>query len=154
VRICENRCRILHKFQPEHSDSIFGLMKAVAFSVAQDHFRAAVAQKRGSGRHEQSIDSPAGSAVAGPEGEESIERQVLLREIDELLACSRTERRIFWLYYRHGFTTRAIAALSGIGLTQKGVESTIHRLNGRVRDWLASKKDETKRKGKAGGSSL
>ena len=35
---------------------------------------------------------------------------------------------MFWLYYRVGLTANAIAALPSIGLSMKGVESTILRL--------------------------
>ena len=41
---------------------------------------------------------------------------------------ARRDRRIFWLYYRSGLTSKAIAALPQIGLQQKGVESLLLRL--------------------------
>ena len=43
------------------------------------------------------------------------------------------DRTIFWLYYRQGLTTKAIATLPAIGLTIKGVESTLGRLTKMVR---------------------
>lgn len=153
LRICENRCRVLRDFRAEHPDAIFGLMRTIAFSVAQDHFRAGLAGKRGSGRPEQPVDSCADSLLAG-EGAGSIERQILLEEIDRFLAGSGGDRRIFWLYYWQGLTTRAIAGLPGIGLTQKGVESTIHRLTGRIKEWLAERRTPEKAKGKGSGSAL
>jgi RNA polymerase sigma-70 factor (ECF subfamily) len=139
LRICANRCRILREFQPENADAIFGWLKTVAFSVVHDHFRGGLAAKRGAGRRDAALDSYVESAVAGREALPQIERQILLREIDEHLAAApepttqERDRQMFWLYYRHGMTARAIAAIPGIGLTQKGVESAIQRLTNYVR---------------------
>ncbi|HWF02041.1 MAG TPA: hypothetical protein VHA06_00050 [Candidatus Angelobacter sp.] len=85
----------------------------------------------------------------------SLERRILLREIDAYLksreakdstaasgaaasgapssASSTTssftrDYTIFWLYYREGLTAKAIADDPSIGLTVKGVESTLLRL--------------------------
>jgi len=146
MKICANRCRILREFKPQSEDSIFGLLKTVAFSVTQDHFRGGLAAKRGAGGRESSLDRYAESAVAGCEGLPEVEREVLLGQIDDFLAgeggggsCER-DRQIFWLYYRHGMTSRAIAAISRIGLTQKGVESVIQRLTSFVRERMAEGK--------------
>jgi len=137
VKICANRCRVLREFQAENPEAIFGLVKSVALCATHDHFRSEFAAKRGSGHGDVVLDSYSESAIAGPEGLPEMERKVLLSEIDDLLADSpRLERRIFWLYYRVGLTTRAIAALPGIGLSQKGVESLIQRLTVRVRAFL------------------
>jgi RNA polymerase sigma-70 factor (ECF subfamily) len=139
LRICANRCRILREFQPENADAIFGWLKTIAFSVVHDHFRGGLAAKRGAGRRDAALDSYVESAVAGREALPQIERQILLREIDEHLAAApepttqERDRQMFWLYYRHGMTARAIAAIPGIGLTQKGVESAIQRLTNYVR---------------------
>jgi RNA polymerase sigma-70 factor (ECF subfamily) len=163
LRLCENRCRVLREFHSEVPEAIFGLLKTVAFSVTQDHFRAGLAAKRGSGRPDQALDSQLERVVAGPEGLPTIERSVLLSEIDQRLTEQESplDRRIFWLYYRHGFTTRAIAALPGVSLTQKGIESAIQRLTARVRTWVieknateAGKSDAGKAKGKPSGAAL
>jgi hypothetical protein len=64
---------------------------------------------------------------------------VLIRQIDECLQAvcvgpnSQRDRKIFWLYYRAGLPASAIAALPTIGLTTKGVESTLLRLTRLVR---------------------
>jgi RNA polymerase sigma-70 factor (ECF subfamily) len=143
LKICANRCRILREFRPENPDSIFGLLKTVAFSVAQDRFRGELTAKRGAGRHDVPLDLFVESAVAGREGMPQVERDILIRQIDELLAAvadpvtGTRDRQIFWMYYRHGMTSRAIAAIPGLGLTQKGVESVIQRLTNYLRDRLA-----------------
>lgn len=146
LKICANRCRILREFEPQAAEAVFGLLKTVAFSVAQDHFRGGLAAKRGAGRRETPLETYTESAVAGREGLPQVEREILLREIDEHLAAvtepaaGGRDRQIFWLYYRHGMTTRAIALIPGIGLTQKGVESAIQRLTNHVRARLAEVK--------------
>jgi RNA polymerase sigma-70 factor (ECF subfamily) len=155
LKVCANHCRILREFKPQAPDAIFGLLKTVAFSVAQDHFRGGVAVKRGAGRREVALETYANSAVAGRDGLPPAEREILLREIDEQLeavtdpATRDRDRRIFWLYYRHGMTAHAIAQIPGIGLTQKGVESVIQRLTNHIRTRLA----ETKLSRPAGKSS-
>jgi len=144
LRICANGCRLLREFHADAPEAIFGYLKTVAFNVAMDHFRSRAAAKRGSSSAEHPIDSylenvmPA--AEAGGPTPASMERAILLEQIDRHLHAAEvrpSERRIFWLYYRHGMTARAIAAIAGIGLTQKGVESSIHRLTDLVRSWLA-----------------
>jgi RNA polymerase sigma-70 factor (ECF subfamily) len=141
LKICSNQCRILREFHSESPEAIYGLLKTVAFSVAQDQFRIVAAAKRGSGKWEAALDQYADSAVAGREGMPAAERELLLREIDDHLcaadaAAGERDRQIFWLYYRHGMTSRAIAAIPGIGLAQKGVESVIQRLTKYVRSRL------------------
>jgi hypothetical protein len=101
-----------------------------------------------------SLDSYVESTVAGREGLPSIEREILLRQIDENLgpasepATRERDRQIFWLHYRHGMTARAIAAIPGIGLAQKGVESVLKRLTDHIRFRLV----ELKREGPEGKS--
>jgi RNA polymerase sigma-70 factor (ECF subfamily) len=159
LKICANRCRVLREFQPESAEAIFGLLKTVAFSVTQDYFKGGFAVKRGARRFESPLDSYIESAVAGREGLPQVEREILLRQIDEHLetasepATRERDRQIFWLHYRHGMTTRAIAGIPGIGLTQKGVESAIQRLTSHVRTRLAERKSEPSQ-GKSAESSL
>jgi RNA polymerase sigma-70 factor (ECF subfamily) len=142
LKICANRCRILREFQPQAPDAIFGLLKTVAFSVAIDHFRSRLAGKHGAGQPEFTLDKYVGRAVTGRDNPTEAERAVLLREIDDLLipgadpATGMRDRQIFWLYYRHGMTSRAIAAIPALGLTQKGIESVIQRLTEHVRGRL------------------
>ena len=144
LKIYANRCRILRDFEPQSPDAIFGYLKTVSFSVTLDHFRGGMAKRRGSGHGDAALDAYAESAIAATEGLPEIEREILLREIDRYLAAGTPprDRRIFWLYYRRGMTTRAIAAIPGLGLTQKGVESVIQRLTGSVRAGLVDMRTE------------
>jgi RNA polymerase sigma-70 factor (ECF subfamily) len=159
LKLCSNRSRILREFRPQSEDSIFGLLKTVAFSVVQDHFRGGLAVKRGGGKQESALDTYMESAVAGREGLPQIERDTLLGEIDDCLAAVTEEgsrerdRQIFWLYYRHGMTARAIGAIARIGLTPKGVESVIQRLTGLIRRRLVETRLHNPQ-GKPSGNSL
>jgi RNA polymerase sigma factor (sigma-70 family) len=142
LKLCANRCRILREFTPRAEESIVGLLKSVAFSVTHDHFRSAMAVMRGAGRKESVLDPYLESTVAGRDGLPEIEREILMKEIDSFLSGStkpeiaERDRQIFWLYYRQGMTTAAIAAVSHLGLTPKGVESVIQRLTSLVRQRL------------------
>jgi RNA polymerase sigma-70 factor, ECF subfamily len=147
LKLCADNCRLLRNFQSHHAGAIFGFLKVVTSNVVLDHFKAAHAAKRGGGgvtasledhepKEERFQESLAGNSA-------SIEQTILLHEIDRCLArnVSPSEltrsRRIFWLYYRCGLSARAIASLSEINLTTKGVESILFRLNRAVRTALA-----------------
>jgi RNA polymerase sigma-70 factor (ECF subfamily) len=141
LRLCADNCRLLLEFAAQHPESISGYIKTIAANLVHDYFKSRYSQKRGSGRPQESIeqiDPSAGSETLGGPG--AIERQVLLQEIDRYLeACSagpeqRRDRLIFWLYYRQGLSAKAIATLSTVGLSAKGVESVILRLTRLVRE--------------------
>ena len=59
------------------------------------------------------------------------EKAVLLREVNDALSRVaagphlQRDRKVFLLYYRVGLSANAIAALPSIGLSTKGVESSI-----------------------------
>jgi len=142
LKVCANHCRILREFKPQVEESIFGLLKTVAFSVTHDHFRGAKAAMRGAGRKESTLDNYLESTVAGRDGLPELEREILLNQIDTYLSTQsnpkipQRDQQIFWMYYRHGMTARAIAEIPHLGLTAKGVESVIQRLTSLVRNGL------------------
>lgn len=143
LKLCANRCRILREFTPRAEESIFGLMKTIAFSVTHDHFRGTMAAIRGAGKRESSLDSYLESTIPGRDALPEVERDILLKQIDGLLSSQPEpgipprDRQIFWLYYRHGMTARSIAEIPHLGLSPKGVESVIQRLTTLVRQQLA-----------------
>ena len=159
LKICANRCRMLRDFHAEAPDAIFGLLKRVAFSVTHDYFRGGLAAKRRAGHRDTTLDSFVESTIASSEGLPQLEREILIHQIDEHLTADtepvtgNRDRQIFWLYYRHGMTTRAIAEIPFIGLTPKGVESVIQRLTKLVRTRLGVC-ESGQLKGKTSGSSL
>jgi RNA polymerase sigma-70 factor, ECF subfamily len=141
LKLCAGDYRLLRGFDPKHADAIYGYLKVIAANVVHDRLKARHSEKRGGDQivedlvtleNRSGVDEASGSKQA-------MEREILLREIDAHLNASLSggtadrDRTIFWLYYRQGFTTKAIALLPAIGLTIKGVESTIFRLTKLVR---------------------
>lgn len=145
-KLCNDNYRLLRAFQPEHSNSIYGFLQVMAANVVHDHFKAERAGKRGAGHKIESISDrvqsdPAARAKAAGSSE-AMERQLRLREIEDLLprvATGPEHHRncmIFLLYYRQGLTASEIAALPSLGLTTKGVESILARLIQMIRSHI------------------
>jgi RNA polymerase sigma-70 factor (ECF subfamily) len=141
LKLCAGNFRILRSFKSQHPEAFYGYLKVVTANLVHDHFKIAHSLKRGSGTVEVAdpqITSEAGATAKGSE------RGILLQQIDALLgrlAVGRNlerDRRVFWLYYRVGLTANAIASLPAIGLSTKGVESTILRLTRLLRQELAA----------------
>jgi RNA polymerase sigma-70 factor (ECF subfamily) len=143
LKLCADRCRLLRSFKAEHPDALFGYLKVIAANVVHDHFKGANAAKRGAGLDPAGIEAIEQSPVSDS-GRNlwEVEQGVLLSQIDSVLQtkaggdAARRDRSIFWLYYRQGLSARAISLLPSMGLTAKGVESTILRLTRLVRDGI------------------
>jgi len=128
LRLCTDEWKRLREFHSRHEGAIYGFMKAVARTVTLDYFKAQYTVKRGAAAR-RGVDFHA--AVQTAAQNEVLEDHVLFREIEQRLAQiaqTATEKLVFLLYYRHGFTTKAIATIPGIHLSQKGVESCLYRL--------------------------
>jgi RNA polymerase sigma-70 factor, ECF subfamily len=144
LKLCGDNCRLLRSFQSTHDDAIFGYIKVLTANLVHDHFKAARAEKRGGSMVAASIDDelPLHSESLHREASAEIEKKVLIREIAVYLEGaaegpnSKRDRYIFWLYYRAGMTAGAIASLPAVGLSTKGVETTILRLTRIVRQHL------------------
>lgn len=142
-KLCNDNCRLLRSFQPEHSNSIYGFLQVMAANVVHDHFKAERAGKRGAGRPTEAIServqSDPGARATAAGSSDAMDHQIRLRQIDEVLArvVAGPDRKrncmIFFLYYRQGLTASEIAALPSLGLTTKGVESIISRLTHMIR---------------------
>jgi RNA polymerase sigma-70 factor (ECF subfamily) len=145
LKLCTDRLTLLEKFRPNHPNSIFEFIKVFTANVVHDHLKATHSRKRGGeikmelisdGEREADLGNSLSSA-------KSMERAVLLNEIDCYLReigsgpNFERDRMVFWLYYRIGLTARAISDFSSIGLTTKGVESTLLRLTQRVKSLMA-----------------
>jgi RNA polymerase sigma-70 factor, ECF subfamily len=156
LKLCADHCRLLHAFAQEHPEAIEGYIKTIATNVARDYFKARDSQKRGAGEDQESLtDVDPRARTGSPGSAETMERQVLLKQIDHCLAsCAagpeqERDRTIFWLYYQQGMSAKAIAALPSVGLTPKGVESAIFRLTRLVREQIVQFRAEPH--GKASG---
>jgi RNA polymerase sigma-70 factor (ECF subfamily) len=150
LKLCSERIHILEKFRPDHPNAIYGFIKVFTLNLAQDHFKASRAQKRGGSVETSSLDADASAdRIMRPEPAAAVfERELLLGQVDGCLKAVATgpnagrDSRIFWLYYRVGLSASAIARLPTIELTTKGVESTILRLTKEVRQKLVLPKRE------------
>jgi RNA polymerase sigma-70 factor, ECF subfamily len=138
---------LLRSFQPRHEGSIYGFLKVVAANVVHDHFKSALAAKRGAGQTEAITEpiqmDPKTAGVAGFDG---VNQRLQLEQVDRILVRvtagqgqdQERKRTIFWLRHRHGLTAREIAAIPSIGLTTEGVESVLLRLTTLIRSHLRS----------------
>jgi RNA polymerase sigma-70 factor, ECF subfamily len=136
MKLCRNDSRALKEFKAEHDGAVFGFLKTVALNVAIDHFRSLQP------RAEEPLEDWQ-AAEASAAGTASAEMSVLLEQVDGALIKSTSsetrerDRTVFWLYYKHGFTAKAIAALPAVGLSVKGVETVIFRLTKAIRKSLS-----------------
>ncbi len=139
LKLCANNFRALREFEYEHENALFGFVKTVAANVVQDHIRTTYSQKRGSGREEEDLEKVSATVSASTSFADSAHRRILISEIKTCLDQQAhdpnfpRDSAIFWLYYRHGLTAKAISQIPPIGLTTKGVESTLLRLTRLVR---------------------
>jgi RNA polymerase sigma-70 factor (ECF subfamily) len=143
LKLCAEGGRALRHFQSDHPDAIFGFLKVVTANVVNDHFKGLHTAKRGGSQTAEPLEDaePVGR-TEGAAGLTDAERGLLLDEVDACLGVvappetRERDRTIFWLYYRQGLTAKEIAGLPAIGLSLKGVESTLHRLTQLVRTHL------------------
>jgi RNA polymerase sigma-70 factor, ECF subfamily len=139
LKFCEDERRVLREFEPRHNDSFLAFVKVVSAAAANDYFRKRNTSKRGGGLKEEPLTE---YHAAGFQDSEWIERNLLLKEIDQLLETNgtdeigRRDRIVFWLYYQQGMTANAIAGLPGMALSVKGVESALHRMTALIRSHL------------------
>jgi RNA polymerase sigma-70 factor (ECF subfamily) len=142
LKLCTGEFRRLREFESRFEDAIYGFLKAVAYNVTMDYFKVRHATKRGSQLLSKAEFDTALQTVSK---ENSIEDQILLQEIEDLvnrITDTDRDKLVFLLYYRQGFTARAIADLPGIQLSEKGVESCILRLTRQLRQHIVGSAKE------------
>ena len=146
LKLCADECRLLRVFKARNPEAFYAYLKVVTANLVHDHYKGTHSAKRGAGVAEVPVDPNLASAVDPHDAEAAAkggERQILLREMDDLLRKVaqgpnfKRDRRVFWLYYRAGLTASSIAALPTIELSTKGVESTISRLTRLLREEVA-----------------
>jgi RNA polymerase sigma-70 factor (ECF subfamily) len=146
LKLCADNCRLLRNFEHRHPDAFLGYVQVVAANVVRDHFKSSYSKRRGADRVEGISEDFVPVAGEYSEGSpEAIERGVLIQEVQQHLddcivgADQDRNRRVFWLYYRVGLSAGAIAALPGVELTTKGVESLILRITRELRTRMAAR---------------
>jgi RNA polymerase sigma factor (sigma-70 family) len=145
LKLLANDFRALREFEYEHENSLYGFLKTVASHVVQDHIRNTYSQKRGRGRDEEDLETVSATVAATISVTNDPHNRILLNEINSCLQRevqgpnSSRDLAIFWLHYRYGLSATAIAQIPEIGLTVKGVESTLFRLVRLLRDKLAGR---------------
>ena len=146
LKLCADKCARFYQFSCEHPEAVDAYVKTIAGNVAHDFFKALKTIKRGSGETVQLLDTfEAKAELSSLGGVEAIERELLLREIDNCLetnvegASKSRDRSIFWLHYKQGMTAAAIASIPAVRLTTKGVESVLLRLTRLVRGKMAAR---------------
>jgi RNA polymerase sigma-70 factor (ECF subfamily) len=139
LKLMANDFRALREFDFQHENAIFGFLKTVASNVVMDYFRSQQNDKRGGRQEHVGLDDIAFFIPAPRSGADQPDREIMIHEINEVLKSQASDPNfvrdysIFWLYYRHGFTAKAISNLPGIQLEVKGVESALLRLTRLVR---------------------
>lgn len=142
LKLYANHCRLLLQFTIQHPEAlVVGYIKTIAINVTHDHFRSLFTEKRGRGQIQQfPSDSDFETNILSDDSHKAMEQQVLLSQIERcVIECSSGADQdrnllLFRLHHRHGMSASAIAALPGIGLSAKGVESAIFRLTKEVRE--------------------
>lgn len=142
LKLCENDSRLLRSFRPRSEDSIYGYLKVVAANVVHDHFRSALADKRGSMQTEAMEEPVRVDTISNSDGFDCIDRNLKLDQIEKVLrqvTAGKDQQRkciIFWLRHKQGLTACEIAALPSIGLSTEGVESVLLRLSNMIRSQI------------------
>ena len=144
-KICRDRCAILRQLQEKPEAAIVAFIKITVSNLVHDHFRSARSGKRHPAAgllSTESLDQWAGETKTV----DRLQRELLLSEIDKIVthklrgATASRDRAIFWLYHRQGMTAKAISSIPAIGLSDKGVESTLYRMNALVKEEMLAAK--------------
>ena len=140
LKLCVNGYAALKRYQPRHENSFLGYLKVVTANVAYDHFRKEHPIDDRTEELDEGINPSQGR------GNDTGEDEILFHKVDNILRQrgngpqEQKERAIFWLYYRHGLTSKEIASIPSMNLTIKGVESCIFRLTVYVKKELLKRR--------------
>ena len=143
LKLCADRARVMREFRFDHPNAIYGFLKVVAANVAHDYFKRKNNKTHGDGQPTQTLEPGCEPPVVS-DGRSRLtpaERTVLLNQVDQFLRTKlppengERDRNIFWLRFRQGLTAAEISLLP-LGLSVKGVETTLSRTVALVRRWL------------------
>ncbi|MFL6386737.1 MAG: sigma-70 family RNA polymerase sigma factor [Terriglobales bacterium] len=135
LKILKDNCKALRHFEFRYENALPSLLKVMAANVVEDHIRKENSEKKGSGQMPEDIDNLPQPPSDRSRAVGSIFNGIRMNEIENCLqkrkaeANSNRDYKMFWLYYRDGFTALEISQLPDIGLKNvKGVESALLRL--------------------------
>ncbi len=145
LKLCANRFKALRNFDFQHENALFSFLKVVAVNVVEDYFRSRYNLKHWNGHEDEDLEAVSNTIPARTGVTDEAEQRIVMGEIQQCFEARAAEPNhardcmIFWLYYRHGLTAKAISQIADIGLEVKGVESTLFRLIRLVKTDLAQK---------------
>lgn len=135
LKICTNNFKVLRGFEFRHENALRGFLKVMAAHLLEDHIRKKKSEKEGGGQILENIDDLLQPPSDRSSGVASMFNSLRMNEIENCLQKRKGEPhfdrdcKIFWLYYRNGFTALEISQLPDIGFKNvKGVESALLRL--------------------------
>jgi RNA polymerase sigma-70 factor (ECF subfamily) len=143
LKICKDEFKILRNFEFRHENALRALLKVMAANVVEDDIRKKNSEKEGGGQQLEDIDNLTRPPSDRSSAVQSMLNNLRMSEIENCLQRRKGEPhfdrdcKMFWLYYRDGFTALEISQLPDIGLNNvKGVESALLRLIKWLRDCL------------------
>jgi RNA polymerase sigma-70 factor (ECF subfamily) len=126
LKLFSNDRKALRGIRNEFENTIFAFLRTVAFNVTCDH-----------GRQQKGVEEVEMNELIVPPCPDGFKRIQFERIKDQIQDCldrlpeetRRRDQSIFWFYYEQGFTAKEVSQLPVIGLTVKGVEAVLQRLN-------------------------
>jgi RNA polymerase sigma-70 factor (ECF subfamily) len=143
LKICKDDYKALRKFEFRQQNSLHSFLKVMAAHVADDDIRKRMSDKEGGGQPHDNIDDLLQPPSDRSSAVHSMLNNLRMNEIENCLQQRKGEpnfvrdHKVFWLYFRDGFTANEISELPDIGFKSvKGVESALLRLGKWVGDCL------------------
>lgn len=135
LKICKDNYKVLRNFEFWHENAFRGFLKVLTANAVEDDIRKKSSDKVGGGEEPDSIDDLVQHPSDRSRSAASIFNNLRMSEIEKCLQKRKADphfdrdRKIFWLYYRNGFTAQEISLLPDIAFKNvKGVESVLLRL--------------------------
>jgi RNA polymerase sigma-70 factor, ECF subfamily len=143
LKLCKDDYKALRKFEFQHQNAFYGFLKVLAAHVVEDDIRKKNSDKEGGGQVPENIVDLPQPPSDRFSAAQSMLNNLRMNEIESCLQQRKGEsnfvrdHKIFWLYFRDGFTANEISELPDIGFKSvKGVESALLRLSKWLGDCL------------------
>ncbi len=140
LRLVQNDCAALKRFTGTTESELLIYFAVIARSTVRDSVRRQSAKRRFHWFASPTVSSDDYEFIREPGIENSVEREILAREIEQLSFKTISssilpvrDKLIFQLYFYEGLSAAQIAACNGIGLSKTGIEKIINRLKEKVR---------------------